>query len=56
VSAPTTCKFQAIGTDYGHGDTSSELNALVRFTAIEHFSGAVKRKILVDNSKRLDGI
>ncbi len=40
-----------IGTDYGHGDTSSELNAIARFCALPGISGEVKRKILSDNPK-----
>jgi predicted TIM-barrel fold metal-dependent hydrolase len=40
-----------IGTDYGHGDTSSELNAISRFTAMEGLSEQVKRKILSDNPR-----
>ncbi|HYA30602.1 MAG TPA: amidohydrolase family protein [Acidobacteriota bacterium] len=40
-----------IGTDYGHGDTSSELNAIARFRAKDDLSAAVKRKILSDNPK-----
>jgi predicted TIM-barrel fold metal-dependent hydrolase len=45
-----------IGTDYGHGDTSSELNAIARFKAMEQLSNEVKRKILFDNPKRFYGI
>ena len=45
-----------IGTDYGHGDTSSELNAITRFKAIEGLGEDVKRKILWDNPKRFYGI
>ncbi|HKY06689.1 MAG TPA: amidohydrolase family protein [Candidatus Binatia bacterium] len=45
-----------IGTDYGHGDTSSELNAIARFQAMQGLSGAVKRKILSDNPRRFYGI
>jgi predicted TIM-barrel fold metal-dependent hydrolase len=41
-----------IGTDYGHGDTSSELNAISRFTANSRLSEELKRKILSDNPKR----
>jgi predicted TIM-barrel fold metal-dependent hydrolase len=41
-----------IGTDYGHGDTSSELNAIARFKAKSELPAAVKRKILFDNPKR----
>src|SRR5258706_9403389 len=42
-----------IGTDYGHGDTSSELNAIARFQAMDNISAAAKRKILCDNPKNL---
>jgi predicted TIM-barrel fold metal-dependent hydrolase len=45
-----------IGTDYGHGDTSSELNAIARFKAMEGVDEDVKRKILWDNPKRFYGI
>jgi predicted TIM-barrel fold metal-dependent hydrolase len=45
-----------IGTDYGHGDTSSELNAIARFKALANLSETVKRKILSDNPKRFYGI
>ncbi len=45
-----------IGTDYGHGDTSSELNAIARFKAMNHLSDVVKRKILFDNPKRFYGL
>src|SRR5262245_22365352 len=45
-----------IGTDYGHGDTSSELNAISRFRALECLSEEVKRKILSDNPRRFYGI
>ena len=45
-----------IGTDYGHGDTSSELNAIARFKAIEGLSDTVKRKILCDNPRKFYGI
>jgi hypothetical protein len=41
-----------IGTDYGHGDTSSELNAIARFKAMVGLSAAVKQKILCDNPQR----
>jgi predicted TIM-barrel fold metal-dependent hydrolase len=40
-----------IGTDYGHGDTSSELNAIARFRSNNDLSAEVKRKILSDNPK-----
>ena len=45
-----------IGTDYGHGDTSSELNAIARFKAMDHLTPEVTRKILFDNPKRFYGI
>jgi uncharacterized protein len=45
-----------IGTDYGHGDTSSELNAIVRFKAMSSLSAQSKRKILLDNAKKFYGI
>jgi uncharacterized protein len=45
-----------IGTDYGHGDTSSELNAISRFRKMEGLSEATKRKILWDNPKAFYGI
>lgn len=45
-----------IGTDYGHNDTSSELNAIARFRAMEGLSDAVKRKILSDNPRAFYGI
>ena len=45
-----------IGTDYGHGDTSSELNAISRFKAMEGLDPQVKRKILSDNPRRFYGI
>ena len=40
-----------IGTDYGHGDTSSELNAISRFRKLGGISETVKRKILWENPK-----
>lgn len=45
-----------IGTDYGHGDTSSELNAIARFRALPDLGAAAKRKILAENPRRLYGI
>jgi len=45
-----------IGTDYGHGDTSSELNAISRFKAMEDLDPQVKRKILSDDPRRFYGI
>jgi hypothetical protein len=46
----------ATGTDYDHGDTSSELNAISRSKAMEVLDPQVKRKILSDNSRRFFGI
>ena len=45
-----------IGTDYGYGDTSSELKAISRFKAMEDLDPQVKRKILSDNPRRFYGI
>jgi predicted TIM-barrel fold metal-dependent hydrolase len=45
-----------IGTDYGHGDTSSDLNAIARFKAMDGLDPEVKRKILSDNPRRFYGI
>jgi predicted TIM-barrel fold metal-dependent hydrolase len=45
-----------IGTDYGHGDTSSELNAIARFQAMTDISEVAKRKILSDNPRALYAI
>lgn len=45
-----------IGTDYGHGDTSSELNAISRFKAMGDLSPKVKHKILSENPKRFYSI
>jgi predicted TIM-barrel fold metal-dependent hydrolase len=45
-----------IGTDYGHGDTSSELNAIAKFKSMEGISDGAKRKILWDNPKTLYGL
>lgn len=36
----------AAGTDYGHGDTSSELNAISRSKAMEGLDPLVKRKLV----------
>ena len=46
----------AAGTDYGHGDSSSELNAISRSKAMEGLDPQVKRKILSDNPRRFYGI
>jgi predicted TIM-barrel fold metal-dependent hydrolase len=45
-----------IGTDYGHGDTSSELNAISRFQAMTDISEVAKRKIRADNPRALYAI
>jgi predicted TIM-barrel fold metal-dependent hydrolase len=45
-----------IGTDYGHGDTSSELNAIARFKAMAGLNPEIKTKILCDNPKKFYGI
>jgi len=45
-----------IGTDYGHGDTSSELNAIARFRSMEGITDEAKRKILWDNPRALYGL
>jgi len=42
-----------IGTDYGHTDTSSDLDAIKIFRARDDLSAAVKKKILSDNAKAL---
>ena len=46
----------AAGTDHGHGDASSELNAISRFKAMEGLNPQVKRKILSNNPRRFYGI
>jgi hypothetical protein len=67
VSTPTDGDFSyvifyaseehlVIGTDYGHGATSSELNAISRFKAMEGLDVRVKRKIHSDNPRRYYGI
>ena len=42
-----------IGTDYGHTDTSSDLDAIKVFRKRTDLSEDVKRKILSDNARRL---
>ena len=57
LSSPTHILARmAAGTDYGHGDTSSELNAISRFKAMEGLNPRVKQKILSDNPRRFYGI
>ncbi len=45
-----------IGTDYGHTDASSEVDAIAVFRRNEIISEAVKKKILDDNPRRLYGL
>ena len=45
-----------IGTDYGHTDTSSDIDAIKIFRARDDLSDAVKKKILSDNAKVLYGL
>jgi hypothetical protein len=42
--------------NYGDGDTSSELNAISQFQAMEGLGPQVKKKILSDNPRRFYGI
>lgn len=56
VMSYTSEENLVIGTDYGHNDTSSELNAIARFKAMDNLSPQVKRKILSDNPRRFYGI
>lgn len=42
-----------IGTDYGHADVSSAMNAIAALNAMEGVSDEAKAKILYDNPKRL---
>ena len=42
-----------IGTDYGHTDTSSEVDAIETFRNLDTISEESKRKVLVDNSVAL---
>ena len=42
-----------IGTDYGHTDTSSEVDAIETFRNLDNISEESKRKVLVDNSLAL---
>lgn len=43
----------AIGTDYGHTDASSELDAISVFRNLKDVSDEAKRKVLCDNPKAL---
>ncbi len=45
-----------IGTDYGHTDTSSDLDAIKVFKARTDLAPEVKRKILSDNARALYGL
>jgi len=45
-----------IGTDYGHTDTSSDVDAIKIFRAREDLSAEVKEKILSDNARTLYGL
>ena len=45
-----------IGTDYGHTDTSSEVDAIETFKALDTVSAASKQKVLVDNPVKLFGL
>jgi len=45
-----------IGTDYGHTDTSSDVDAIKVFKARTDLVPAVKRKILSDNARALYGL
>ena len=42
-----------IGTDYGHTDTSSEVDAIETFRNLEGISDESKAKVLVDNALAL---
>jgi hypothetical protein len=42
--------------NYGHGDTSSELNAISQFQAMEGLGPQVKKKILSDSPRLFYGI
>ena len=45
-----------IGTDYGHTDVSSDVDAIRVFRERTDISEDVKRKILSDNARRLYGL
>lgn len=45
-----------IGTDYGHTDASSEVDAIDIFRANQEVTDPVKKKILDDNPRRLYGL
>ncbi len=45
-----------IGTDYGHTDTSSDIDAIKVFRNRTDIAPEVKRKILSDNARALYGL
>ena len=45
-----------IGTDYGHTDASSEVDAIDIFRTSELVADPIKKKILDDNPRRLYGL
>ena len=45
-----------IGTDYGHTDASSEVDAIDIFRANTELTDPVKKKILDDNPRTLYGL
>jgi predicted TIM-barrel fold metal-dependent hydrolase len=45
-----------IGTDYGHTDISSDVDAIKLFRERADVTPAVKRKILSDNARALYGL
>ena len=45
-----------IGSDYGHADTSAEIEALRKFKAMGEVEPRVIDKILYDNAKALYGL
>jgi predicted TIM-barrel fold metal-dependent hydrolase len=45
-----------IGTDYGHTDISSDVDAINIFKARTDLTTEVKRKILSDNARALYGL
>ncbi len=45
-----------IGTDYGHTDTSSDLDAIKIFRERDDLPDSVKKKILSENARALHGL
>jgi predicted TIM-barrel fold metal-dependent hydrolase len=45
-----------LGTDYGHADISSAMNAIEDFKRMDSLSDETKRRILYENPKRLYSI